>query len=134
MITLKTLEVFLKKCEDAHTQVLEARAEKFEQIKQLENDRKELHGQRLVIEGQLSAIQDLMNIGDGHHVELPFAGDDKIEEMHEMRLRGHQGMSSEEVKRFREDKAYKRESMDMVERINELKQKEAGEHVSESDS
>jgi hypothetical protein len=131
MITLKTLEVYLEKCKDALKQVTDARSEDFEKIRLLENHRKELHEQRLVVEGQIAVLEDLLTIKDSHHVELPFAGDDNIEELHEKRLEGHMGMSSEEVKRFREDKAYKRESMSMVERINELKQEKEEEHVSE---
>jgi len=118
MITLKTLELFLEKCNSAEAEVVKARAEKFDQIKRLEGERAALLDQLKVIAGQMSAINDLINIGEHHAVELPFAGDE-IEEMHEKRLEGYKGQSAEEVRRFREDAAYRRESMDIVEQLDE---------------
>ena len=126
MITLKTLEAYLEKCKEAEGKVVEAREQKFEQIKELEAQREQLLDQLKVISGQISTINYLMNIGEDHTVELPFAGD-AIEEIHEKRLEGYKGASRDEVKRFREDKAYRRESMDIVEQMDEFNNAEDAE-------
>ena len=124
MITLKTLELYLEKCKDAEGQVVAARAEKYEQIRALESEREALLDQLKVISGQQAVLGDLMNIGENHNVELPFAGDD-IEELHDTRLEGYKGKSLEEVRKFREDKAYSRESMEIVGQIDESNRAES---------
>jgi hypothetical protein len=113
-----TLTAYLKKCQEAHDAIVAKRKEEYDQIVVLEQARKEQRDQLLVVSGQIAALEALLDPDINHAVELPFAGDD-IEELHDKRLEGQDGLDQDEVRKFREQHAYLRESTGIVEQIHE---------------
>jgi DNA repair exonuclease SbcCD ATPase subunit len=106
-----TISAYLKKCQDAATEIEES-------LENLETTRKAQRDQLMVVSGQIAALEALLDPDLNHNVEMPFAGDD-IEELHAKRLEGQDGLDQDEVRKFREKHAYVRESAGIVEQIHE---------------
>ena len=113
-----TIQAFLEKCYASKEEVEQSRASLFEQIKQLEETRKQQYDQLLVVSGQIVALEALLDPDVDHNVELPH-GKENLEEMYERRLEGQDGLSEEEVRQFREKHAYQREAEAIVGQIHE---------------
>ena len=131
-ITYKTLEVFLEKCEGSLGQIEAKEEELLGAIEELKQQRNNLRDQRLIVNGQVITLKDLMS-SDNHHVELPYAKDG-IEEMFDKRLEAHKNMTPGEVYKKRQDSAYTKESMLAAEMVDETNREDAGEALEESDT
>jgi phage shock protein A len=118
MVTYKTLEVYLAKCEtvleNLDVAMKELEISIAEQQEELSNHR----DRAIAAKAQRELTMELMDIDNNPPiVELPFA-EDKIEEMFDARLEGPDGLTEEEVKEDRQEMTYLREALQAVEDID----------------
>jgi len=134
MVTYKTLEVYLEKCREGLGQINSKIAEVTQEIDSLAQYRTELREQAFTVLGQINTLTELMDVESNPPiVEVPIAGD-KIEELHDKRLEGPEGLSRDEVKKTRQD-VYKFEAEQAVEQIDAANRSElAAWEISEGDS
>ena len=117
-IPYKTLEVYHEKVTDALGQV-EARIAECKQLLF------ELERQEIAINAQIETLEQLMN--EKPIVELPFAGEENIQERFENRFKLHEDLSPEEVYEKRQDTVYFNESMESVEALHAANESEASQ-------
>jgi hypothetical protein len=118
MVTYKTLEVYLAKCdvvlENLDVAMKELEISIAEQQEELSHHR----DRAIAAKAQRELTMELMDIGNNPPVvELPFA-EDKIEELFDARLEGPDGLTEEEVKEDRQEMTYLREALQAVEDID----------------
>lgn len=137
MVTFETLNNYREKCAEFLDKLAKERDDAFAEIQAIEAQRVGLREQQLVVSGQIEVLDQLMDSHNNPHAvtELPKWSDDMIEEAHEKRLEGPEGMSEEEVKGLRQP-VYYHESMRAAEDIhatNELEKDSPSEELEDGD-
>lgn len=112
MRNTETLQEYLKR-------VTKAQAEVEEALRVIKEDLKDLERQEAIIYGQKMTLEQLLDYDNVPPVtEYPVAGDG-IEERHDNRLDGPDGLSQEEVEDARKD-VYEIEAKNTAEAIDEI--------------
>lgn len=120
-----TLQTYKNKAEASLKQVIDSIDSTKEALEMLEK-------QGIAITAQLETIDELMNAPPV--VELPYAGEENIEELFEKRLDTHDGTAVEEVFEDRQENVYFKEAMDTVEKLDEHNREQADTEGVGSDS
>lgn len=125
MVTFATLAKYREKCGEFLEELAKERDDAFAEIQAIEQQRVGLREQQLVVSGQIEVLDQLMDAQNNPHAvtELPVWSDDMIEEAHDRRLEGPEGMSEEEVKALRQP-IYYHEAMRAAEDIHETNEME----------
>ena len=137
MVTFETLNNYLKKCTEFLEKLAKERDDAFAEIQAIEAQRVGLREQQLVVSGQIEVLDQLMDAHNNPHAvtELPVWSEDMIEEAHENRLEGPEGLSEEEVKGLRQP-VYYHEAMKAAEDIhaaNELEEDGSSEELEDGE-
>ena len=107
----KRLEEYLEKCKNGQEEIVEA-------LKVAEDAVLRLKRQEAVVNGQIMAIEQLMDAPP--LTEMPLVDEEMIEEAHDKRLDMFDGVTPEEFLEERKEVVYKREAMDFVETIDKV--------------
>ena len=116
MVTHKTLEDFLRKCQTGLGQVESQIVSTREQLRTLELS-------EALINGQIQTLEQLMNADNTQSVELPMGGD-KIEELFDERLGNPEFPDETEMRKIRQEGVYKEEATGMVNQLDEINKRE----------
>lgn len=115
-----------------YEKVLDAKSKVDLALEAARRDLEELERQSWIIYGQIQTLEQLLDYDNVRpDIEYPVAGDE-IEELHEKRLEGPQGMSEEETYQERKD-VYFQEAMNNAREIDAVNKESAGE-VAENDT
>ena len=119
MVTHKTLEHYLQKCNEGQEKVYVA-------LEKAKTDAAFYERQAAVIHGQIAAIEHLMDYDNTVPiVEVPIVDEETMENAHEKRLNMFDDTTPEEYFEGRQDAVYKKEAMDFVETIDTINNEEA---------
>jgi hypothetical protein len=124
----ETLRVYLEKCRNALQEVMAAQDAAEKHVM-------DLLKQRSVVEGQIIAVEELMNPNNPRTVELPFVKDpERLQEMYDKRLSAREDERAEEIYQRRQERTYKREAMDTAEQIDHINRLEKDERAEKEDN
>jgi len=116
MVTYRTLEDFLKKCQDGLVQVESLIVSARGQLRELELS-------EALINGQIQTLEQLMDTDNKQSVELPMGGD-KIEELFDERLGNPEFPDEKEMRKIRQEGVYKEEALGVVDQLDEINKRE----------